>query len=361
MTPRKQITAPAPAATSPDPASIVAVVTPEVVEGNGPTSTVGILIVDDDTRLSIAHDTARSISESMYFGVKASQARTDMFDSVLKFRRTFPASEGVRAVLGADAADLIGQTPEYASAVAGVYEEAKRNLVSKFRREVGTEKAKVWAEREIKNLKQNIGNDIRAEIEHTARGQKDPVLFMLGHGFQPRKGAPKSAVLQEGVKLELLTGEDGAVTGAKVVLPKAGKIAQPVEDSSKTPAGDTAENLLKGLAEKLAEPATNPISNVNVGTGALRSILAMTTSGKVNGLTQSARDLAPAARQALAKQIAQVAFETITALGESLDEAERFEVAKDAESALSAIVFRLNGGQSTRKGAPMAEKVAITS
>lgn len=330
----------------------------EVVDSTPITSTVSLLVVDAETQLTIAHETAEAIAEVGYLSSRNSRARQLMFDAVIKLRRTFPATPQIRAILGDDAADLRGQTPEYTSAVSKVYDEAREIVLRKLKREIGADSARKVAKAEIDTLRGNISNDIRRELESSAKATKDPALFMLGHGFERNSAMGKNQAIPEGAKLELTTGEDGVVTGASVVLPKP--LAAPKPDAGGTPPTETGEQLITALAKELGTQTSNPKGNVNVGVGALRSILATDPKGKVTGLTPGALALDPADRVNLAKLISQVAFETITALGESLPETERFSVAKDAESALSAIVFRLNGGKSTRS-VPTGDKTVPVS
>jgi hypothetical protein len=200
----------------------------EVVKATDPTSTlvqsdalvpVSVLHVTDEARVHIAEEAASSVATALFHGYQSSVAREDMFERLMTFRRMFPAHVDVQAILGPDAFDLIGRTPEYMAAAEALYGEAKTNLIGKLRRSIGRDLAETVATAQIAKLRANMTNDIRKEAEALAQKQPNPALFLLGHGYAYRTNV-KTQAIAPGQTLKITRdgeGEDAPITGFELI------------------------------------------------------------------------------------------------------------------------------------------------
>jgi hypothetical protein len=240
----------------------------------------------------------------------------------------FPATEKVRAILGEDSPDLIGGTQEYKGAVESVYDTARGILTRKLRPVMGTDTAKAVATAKVESLRKSLSIDIRKEIEVIAGGQKNPALFMLGHGFARSTAlSAKSQVIPEGAALVI---KDGVGT---VQLPKPKKALDgaPDDATDQVNPDETADAKAKAAAKAAHEESTNPAGLINTAMGMVRTATEDKRLGK----------LSVSDRMTLARLIGQVCFEALTSIGETLPEAEARTVALMAQQSSGVVVARL--------------------
>jgi len=171
-------------------------------------------IVDDETKAARLDDAAKTIAVLAFLGQKTDVARLDMFNALTATRLMFPAADEVRKLLGDDAPDLRGQTPEYNAAITEVYAAARKSLVSRLRRDgyLG-EMADNLATARIESLRKTVSLDYRKHMELVAAEQDNPAAFLLAHGFEYNtaigtKKAPQAIPAKTSV---VLRAEDGTL------------------------------------------------------------------------------------------------------------------------------------------------------
>src|ERR1044072_2194783 len=262
---------------------------------------VSVLHVSDEARNHIADEAAASVANALFIGFNSSKARTDMFEKLMTFRRMFPAHADVQSILGPDAFDLIGRTPEYAAAAEALYGEAKTTLIGKLRREVGRDLAEQVATTQINNLKQNLKNDIRKEAEALAQRQPNPALFMLGHGFE-RRANVKTQAIGEGQSLKITRqGEDGPITGWELVSKQkeVGKGQKPGPKATEDDAAAQVTKLLSAAGVTVGDPIAILNLTVDMLNGAAQLLRAPDTKTNLDARNALRKSLLSASKNAL--------------------------------------------------------------
>lgn len=190
------------------------------------------------------------------FHVEAGQrAETALWEDMAKFRRFFPAAPEVRNLLGEDAPDLYGQTPEYKAAWGKVLDDARTALAARYVEEWGMnpiaaeKQAKDHVEKYRKANSVRYRNSLEASVRAEISNPVERCWFMLAHGFNYQSNVSGDMCIPvKGAHLK-----DGAVViPGHVVDAKAGTIKAIKSTTPANQQGQGAENTVKTAAAALA-------------------------------------------------------------------------------------------------------------
>ena len=264
---------------------------PAVVVVGSPddTDTSTTLIVADDAVIAgQAKNVATQIGTLAFQQEKTARVAVEMAQQVLHLRRMFPASEKVRAILGEDAADLIGETDAYQKVVGEeLYSAARKVAQTKLRREgYVPDMAETVAKARVDSLRKSISRYVRIAIEGVARDQENPALFLVAHGFSANKEVGKDGILKGGETTLQLDSGEWTVTSPinDNAAQNTGDVAEP---SDQVKPGETAEAVAASHASELAgdaEPTlSNPKERVHLVVGELRTVASDKRWGTISG------------------------------------------------------------------------------
>lgn len=326
----------------------------EVVESVPATidPTLTLIVASETVRNNAISKVAHLIAENGVLSAKADRTFESMAKEYLRLRRMFPATDSVKAVLGEDAPDLAGRTPDYKLALAKLNDEAESEMVLALRKEGFTIKlATANAEAEMERVRKSITRYVRIAIEGEAKallkaeGREAAARFVLGHGFgySGEVTSKSYAGVIEDKTWKLAKQEDGSYA---LALP-AGKVigsdgrtvtnakpldAPPVEQSDQATPTETAEAQATQDAAEMGVTTGTPQGRINLAVGELNTARA----------DKRLVELPAKERVALARLIGVAAFEAMLAIGESLTGSDRVQVARMFEQISTVTTLRLD-------------------
>jgi hypothetical protein len=267
-----------------------------------------LLSVDDATRANIIRDAAQTEAVVGFLLEKGSVASVEMLNAMTRLRRIFPASEDVRAILGDDACDLLGQTAEYKAAMQDINGQAHKALVSRLRRDgyIGDVAANIATSR-LDTVRKGVSAQYRKYVEGVALNacdgdQKAAAALLLAHGFRHHTGietkkAPQ--LIRPGQVLEVVDANDKAAAAAEGVRNVGGALLkvlnpppvagtqteanEPNEQSDQVKPGETAD---VEIAQVTGGKVTDPNVLINEAVGMLRTAAQVLATGRKMTLKQ---------------------------------------------------------------------------
>jgi len=277
--------------------------TPEVIEKDvvvlPQSEGLSLIMASDRVRTNAEKKVTHLLAETAAHGIRAERSLEALVTEYMRVRRMFPAVDSVREILGDDAPDLAGRSPEYKAALKRMNEGARDDLIAALRSEGFTAKLAIaHADAELESLRKSISRGIRIAVEEEARallksdGREAAARFILGHGFgysgevpggaEARVIQAKSWMLKDG-QLQLPEGKVISENGRDVV--DAVQQGQPQDSSDEVPAGDTADN---DIAEKVNGAVVDPNALINEAVGMLRTAAELIAKNP-KGMTKAQR------------------------------------------------------------------------
>lgn len=311
----------------------------EVVESAPPGMPVLTFIVaSDKVRENTENRVAALFAETALHTVRGQKSADALAEANLRLRRMFPAPATVQAILGEDAPDLYGRSPEYRAAVERINESARDGLINALRKEGMTIKgATKSATDELESLRKSVSRAIRIQLDADLKPLGDEgARILLANGFGYNGEVGKNQLLAKGDKLV-----DGKVVRA--IAPAAD--APPVEPADQATATETAEAQATQDAAEMGTTTNNPQGRINLAVGELNTARA----------DKRLFELPAKDRVALARLIGVAAFEAMLAIGESLTGSDRVQVARMFEQISTVTSLRLDPQTEASEVAPAAK------
>jgi len=271
MTPRKQITQPAPE------------VLPAKQEGTTVVSqapglpTLTFIVASDTVRRNVVSKAAHLVAEAGTANAVGERKNEQACQEYLRLRRMHPAVESIRAILGDDTPDLAGKSDAYKADKAALEEQARDEMINKLRKEGFTIKlATAQADAEMERIRKSVTRFIRIAVEDEAKairdsqGREAAVKFVLANGFGYSGEVTNKSYAGIVESKEWKLDKDGNVTlpegltfsenGRDVV--KAVQQLEPAEQSSNVPTAETLQAELLQLAQEQASALTSVVGNL---------------------------------------------------------------------------------------------------
>jgi len=277
--------------------------TPEVIEKDvvvlPQSEGLSLIMASDRVRTNAEKKVTSLMAETAAHGIRAERALETLVTEYLRVRRMFPAVDSVKEILGEDAPDLAGRSPEYKAALKRMNEGARDDLINALRKEGFTVKlATAHADAELETVRKSISRGIRIAVEEEARallkseGREVAARFILGHGFGYSGEVPggadarvigaKSWSLKDG-QLQLPEGKVISENGRDVV--DAVQQGQPQDSSDEVPPGQTANDE---IAEIVNGAVVDPNALINEAVGMLRTAAKLIAKNP-EGMTKAQR------------------------------------------------------------------------
>lgn len=313
---------------------------PEVLPArqSGP-QTASLIIAGDKAKANAEAKIIAMIVDNGVDNVRAENSFASMAAETLRHRRMFTARPSVLTLLGDDQPDLIGLSDAYKVSAARMNEEARLALIGALRKEGMTEKgATGQATQEIERIRQSVSSYVRKQVEVEAAKLVTPetpdagAIYLLGHGFgySTVVSSKKNPGVIAAKSWKVIRDEE---TGTPILVkpPVKALDAAPDEQSDQTTGGETADAVARRAADEQGQNLASLLGTLN------------TAAGLIQGATTDSRlpNLSDKEKLAVARLVGKATFELLYAIGESLEGANRIQIARAMEQVAATLNLRL--------------------